>query len=411
MATAHLLSLEQLRTRAIVLVVSAVLVLASVLAPIAASAANTTWPQDTDLVMSGSSITLKILAGSNSDSLTVNPTTFTVTVAAGESFTIRYPAPSPGRLANDGGLSECTLVATHNEIIVNGPRTVTFTPNTGFCGAASGGGGLVNTIRVLSPNGGETLQASQQKQVTWQYGGSANHAVTLAFSTDGGATYTQIASIPQPDPGIYFWTVPNLSTTVAKVRVDFVQNGAVVVSDTSDGNFTIVGTVVTPPQQPPDGGITTSTVFIPSITINEDYGLAASASPAPCVSGSLIRTASQSAVYYCGANGKRYVFPNEKVYFSWYPDFSTVITISNEQMASAMLGGNVTHKPGSRMIKIESDPKVYVVSRGGLLRWVPTEDIARRLYGTTWNKSIDDVSVSLFPNHRFGADITSAEVP
>ena len=36
--------------------------------------------------------------------------------------------------------------------------------------------------------------------------------------------------------------------------------------------------------------------------------------------GELIK-ASQPAVYYLADDGKRYVFPNERIYFSWYEDF------------------------------------------------------------------------------------------
>ncbi len=284
-------------------------------------------------------------------------------------------------------------------------------PIVGGGGGGGGGGGLVNTIHLISPNGGEALHAGQQLQVSWQYTGSANHTAILALSTDGGSTYAQIAAPAQQDSGLYTWTVPDINTSSAKLRVDFVQNGSVVVSDVSDASFSIAGTVVTPPADGTNPPPAVPTVFTPSATINEDLGIVAATTPTPCVSGSLIRTSSSSAVYYCGANGKRYVFPNEKVYFSWYADFSSVTVISNETMATIQLGGNVTYKPGTRMIKIESDPKVYVVSKGGLLRWVPTEAIATRLYGTTWNKMIDDVSVSFFPNYRMGTEIQAAEIP
>ncbi len=282
--------------------------------------------------------------------------------------------------------------------------------------AGGGGGGGNNSITMTSPNGGESWTAAQQKQITWQYGGSANHTVVLSLSTDGGATYAQIATVGQLDPGLYVWTVPDINTTTARIKVDFIQNNSVAASDASNANFTIVGTVATPPAGGGGGGNNVTppvqaptTVFTASSSINEDLGIVPSVNPINCVSGSLIRTATQNAVYYCGANGKRYVFPNEKIFLSWYTDFSGVTVISAEQMASVMLGGNVTYKPGTRMIKIESDPKVYVVSRGGLLRWVPTEEIATHLYGATWNKRIDDVSVSFFPNYHYGSQIAPTE--
>lgn len=40
-------------------------------------------------------------------------------------------------------------------------------------------------------------------------------------------------------------------------------------------------------------------------------------------------TYADSAVYYYANNGRRYVFPNEKVYFTWYTSFDNVRKISN----------------------------------------------------------------------------------
>ncbi|KPJ84969.1 hypothetical protein AMJ57_04875 [Parcubacteria bacterium SG8_24] len=116
--------------------------------------------------------------------------------------------------------------------------------------------------------------------------------------------------------------------------------------------------------------------------------------------------ASSDAVYYHAADGKRYVFPNQKTYQSWFSDFSGVVTVTDTELASLPLGGNVTYRPGIRMIKIVSDPKVYAVARGGVLRWVSSETVARTLYGEAWNTLIDDVSDAFFVNYTMGAPIT-----
>jgi plastocyanin len=116
-----------------------------------------------------------------------------------------------------------------------------------------------------------------------------------------------------------------------------------------------------------------------------------------------------SALYYYGSDGQRYVFPNDRVYFTWYTDFSTVKIVSPETMASIPIGGNVTYRPGSRMIKITSDPKTYAVAKNGILRWVQTEAIATALYGSDWNTKIDDVSDAFFVNYRQGAAIESTD--
>ena len=158
-------------------------------------------------------------------------------------------------------------------------------------------------------------------------------------------------------------------------------------------------------------GTGTAPVFIPSASIDEDKGLTASGTGTPaCAAGSLVRTAELSAVYYCGADAKRYVFPNEKVFFSWYADFSKVQVVSPAVLSSLPIGGNVTYKPGSRMIKVESDPKTYLVSRGGQLRHVTTEAIATAIYGASWNTKIDDLPVGFFTDYTVIAPIVEADL-
>lgn len=114
------------------------------------------------------------------------------------------------------------------------------------------------------------------------------------------------------------------------------------------------------------------------------------------------------AVYYIGADGKRHAFPNSKVYFTWYANFDLVRAVASDRLSPFMLGANVTYRPGSRMVKFTTDPKVYAVARGGVLRWVKTEELARALYGDAWNTKIDDIPDAFYANYTFGTDIESA---
>lgn len=119
-------------------------------------------------------------------------------------------------------------------------------------------------------------------------------------------------------------------------------------------------------------------------------------------------TLNDTAVYYYAANGKRYVFPNEKTYFTWYSDFSKVRIIPLDQMALVPIGGNITYRPGTRMIKFQTDPKTYIVTRGGVLRWATTEDVAKGWFGTNWNQHIDDASESFYVNYTFGEPVANS---
>ncbi len=148
-----------------------------------------------------------------------------------------------------------------------------------------------------------------------------------------------------------------------------------------------------------------SAALAASPTINVDKGLVPVAGAA-CTSGALIKSASSSAVYYCGADGKRYVFPNDRVYFTWYNDFNSVVAISAADLASVPLGGLVTYRPGSKLVKIESLPNVYAIEKGGSLRWVKTSALAAKLYGPTWNKKVEDISDAFFGSYTIAEPIT-----
>jgi plastocyanin len=126
-------------------------------------------------------------------------------------------------------------------------------------------------------------------------------------------------------------------------------------------------------------------------------------------SGDLVRGESFSAVYYVGKDGFRYVFPTDKVYFSWYVDFNDVKWISDADLATIQIGGNVTYKPGYTMIKIDTDPKTYAVDQGGTIRWVTSEEVATLLYGSAWNTHILDVADAFFSNYAHGSDIESVD--
>lgn len=117
---------------------------------------------------------------------------------------------------------------------------------------------------------------------------------------------------------------------------------------------------------------------------------------------------SGDTIYWHHSDGKRYVFPNAATYFTWYTDFKDVITLDDSQLGTIPLAANVTAKPGAKLIKVQTDPKVYAVSRYGMLHWVKTEAIANQLYGSTWNKQIIDVPDTFFTNYDIGVPLEAA---
>jgi len=143
-------------------------------------------------------------------------------------------------------------------------------------------------------------------------------------------------------------------------------------------------------------------VFLLSLIVHVPAASATAVPPDSLVKGST------SAVYYFANDGKRYVFPNEKTYASWFTSFSAVRRISDAVLADMPIGGNVTYRPGIRMLKIATDPKVYVVLRGAVLRLVADERMAGDLYGPYWNRAIDDVPDVFFTDYSLGAPLQSA---
>ena len=135
---------------------------------------------------------------------------------------------------------------------------------------------------------------------------------------------------------------------------------------------------------------------------------AANAPSAVFSPGDLIKSSATASVYYYASNGKRYVFPNEKTYFTWYKDFSNIKTLSSAQLGAISIGGNVTYRPGSRMVKVTTDPRTYVVDQGGILRHVTSQQLAETLYGLNWQDAIHDLPDAFFTNYRIGTAIQTA---
>lgn len=121
--------------------------------------------------------------------------------------------------------------------------------------------------------------------------------------------------------------------------------------------------------------------------------------------GKVVKLEGTSTLYYIALDGKRYVYPNEKTFKSWFNDFSDVVTITAEELAQYTLAGNIRYRPGVMLVKIQTDPKVYAISKNGVLRWIKTERLAKRLYGDYWASLIDDIAASFFTNYTVGEDI------
>lgn len=92
-----------------------------------------------------------------------------------------------------------------------------------------------DTITLVSPNSG-SVHTGSPTTINWTNNGGFSRNVTIEYSTDGGTTYSTVAS-NIANTGSYTWTVPNTTTTLGRIRVreaNFADPSAV-----SSSNFSV----------------------------------------------------------------------------------------------------------------------------------------------------------------------------
>jgi hypothetical protein len=369
------------------------------------AAASTTYLTDTTVTVAG--VDLKIMAGSVQDSLTVTNDNLTVSVPEGEAFIIRSPGIYPKPLENDALLAACTVLKNRdNQLLIAGPRTVTLHPSAYACSTANYTTNTTPFVTVSVPTSGQTVNSGSQLQLFWQNEGTGANAVRLRLSTAETPDFSTVIAAGIANNGYFNWEVPSVYTTdFARIKIEGMDGQGNIKAIAVSPAFHIEGMAPPGPKTwdfDPDALVASSgatglgALFTPAI----DPATAA------CAAGLLIKSKSNPAVYVCGADGKRHAFPNQRIYDSWFAgDFAGVVEVSDSSLASIQLGKNATYRPGMRMVKITTDPKVYAVADGNVLRWVPSEEAAVALYGANWNTKIDDLPDAFFTDYTIGEQI------
>jgi hypothetical protein len=129
-------------------------------------------------------------------------------------------------------------------------------------------------------------------------------------------------------------------------------------------------------------------------------------------------------VYYLASDGKRYDFPNKDTLVSWYSSDQDLIDgksdvcnrvklVSDVDVFSFLINGNVSIRPGTYLVRIGSDPVVYTISRHQTLHAVgwtgpdgyPIEGpLAETLFPGTSLARLRLLADAFFVNYPIGED-------
>lgn len=393
----------------------------------------TTLPYDTNItVTTTGEDTVGYLLSSGTSPAITNPWSFrtttdpALTVSASQSTV----SASPASVAADGSSVSVVTVTVKNS---------SGSPLSGKTVTLSSSRGATDTIAIV--NGTTDASGKAYFQVRSNTVGGA----TFTAVTGDGTVITQTATVtftavtPTLGPvsasrsSAYVTpasvTANNSSYSTVYVTVrdasDNLLSGKTVTLSSSRGSsdsITIVsGTTNSSGQatfQVKSGtvGTATLTAIADGTAITQTTTVTFTSSGLSLIYGDLFKESGSTAVYYYADNGKRYVFPTSAIYFSWYSDFSTIKTVSHETVTSVSFGGNVIVKPGTYLVQFVSmdtpfrvlDPKVYVLTSAGQLRWITSASVATSLYGADWERKI--VAVPEVYKTNYGGAVAGADV-
>ena len=130
----------------------------------------------------------------------------------------------------------------------------------------------------------------------------------------------------------------------------------------------------------------------------------------------LSKTTSQTSVYALFTDMTRRVFINESSYFTWENDFDPVELIVTDSLQSYKLIGLMLPKDEVVLVKIQSSPNVYFLEENPedefrpILRWISSETIAKKLFGSSWADYVVDIAPTFFTKFQLSdALLTEAD--
>lgn len=299
---------------------------------------------------------------------------------------------NPGTVGTTGYFTIAPYAAsTSRPLYADVDNTVTLST-----GSSGGGGGsstpVANTVTLTAPNGGETFTAGAATAITWSTTGSGITYVNLSLSTDNGSTWSAIAT-NQSNDGTYDWTVPDLSSSTAMMKIEGTDLVTMVDDDSSDATFTMVS----------------STDELSTPTTTEEVIDEEPAVEMPVTStltgGLFVKLTDKSTVYMIDDNLIRHPFFDAQTYFTYQENFDAILTVSNDVLNQSTLGLPVAVNSGRMLVKLDSLPTVYTVNIDNEgqteLRSIPDEATAIAAFGDGWADHVMSLGDTAFGVYRF----------
>ncbi len=161
--------------------------------------------------------------------------------------TVHHPLildPSPANVNNNAveGIDNTNNI---EQVVIYNPPAGDFTINVNGTSVPSSSQDYVVVYQIINPSvtveypfGSETWVPGQTENIRWSAFGGSGNSFTLEYSTDNGGSWTTINNNIPDGTNLYTWTVPNVATNNALIRV---TRNNVGYSDVSDYDFTILG--------------------------------------------------------------------------------------------------------------------------------------------------------------------------
>jgi hypothetical protein len=110
---------------------------------------------------------------------------------------------------------------------------------------------------------------------------------------------------------------------------------------------------------------------------------------------------------YLLEDGKRRPFLNESTYFTWWTNFDQIRTVSDSTLLAYPIGSAMLPKPGSILLQIESDSKVYISEEPNILHQIADDDTAQMLLGSAWQAFVFHLPSTIFSHYLIGEPVQS----